>query len=81
MLLVRFQAIACCPNKERVFELVCVELAGPNYEISVTVACKVGDGAGCFAELWSCLVKVEVAVLSSPFLVVRTAVSVGVKDH
>ena len=62
---------------KKVFKLVC--MAGPHCETSVIVAYKVGDRAGCVAELWSC-VKVGVAVLGSPSLMVRT-VFVDVKQH
>ena len=56
--------------------MVCVEMAGRNCETSVIVAYKVGDEAGCVAELRSC-VKVEVTVLGSQSLIVRT-VSVAI---
>ena len=56
-------------------------MAGPNCETSVIVAYKVGDRAGCVpAELRSC-VKVEVTVLGSPSLIVRTVSVHNVKQH
>ena len=62
---------------KKVFKLVC--MAGPHCETPVIGAYKVGDRAGDVAELRSC-VKVEVAVLGSPSLIVRT-VFVDVKQY